>query len=471
MASAKDKHIWTVLDERFPDKQKHDWMAECLKEVFQITSAEGETMTTWTSRVQEVCSKCKRKVNVDFPTEARGWICLHASGLSEDQRAIVTAKTQGDLKWETVMAAMRSCFPDYRAPAKSSKLHSSAAYMVEEDREDPELGHGEQEADPWIQWSLRPAFLADHGVTEETTAPSDAFEEAELAEILAATWRERRTEISRLQKNRKFSQAQTVKKQLTRDASDLRRKSKCWNCGKAGHWSKDCTAPRLPTKPSGSSSDGDRVKKQAVAMVHHSPDSTPSREVMLVSSPAYGIVDSGCSKTFIGQQTLNGFMRLFHQLNMPAPETKPDSNLFKFGNDSEEWSERAVVMPVGLFGRRGSIEASIIKGDAPLLVSRATTKSLHTILNFNDETISVLGSVPQQMKYNEAGQIVINLLDFQNKHETLVTEKSNECAVSPQERSQGLTRRECRVLLAQSEAWDKSSGNCRGRTFLTTQVF
>ena len=53
------------------------------------------------------------------------------------------------------------------------------------------------------------------------------FEEAELAEILAATWRERRTEISRLQKNRKFSQAQTVKKQLTRDASDLRRKSKC----------------------------------------------------------------------------------------------------------------------------------------------------------------------------------------------------------------------------------------------------
>jgi len=39
------------------------------------------------------------------------------------------------------------------------------------------------------------------------------------------------------------------------------------------------------------------------------------------------------------------------------------------------------------------------------------------------------------------------------------TEKSNECAGSPQERSQGLTRRECSVLLAQSEAWDKSSGN------------
>jgi len=44
-----DKHIWSVLDERFPDKQKHDWMAECLREVFQITSSEGETMTAFTS--------------------------------------------------------------------------------------------------------------------------------------------------------------------------------------------------------------------------------------------------------------------------------------------------------------------------------------------------------------------------------------------------------------------------------------
>ena len=190
-------------------------------------------MTTWTSRVQEVFSKCKRKVNIDFPTEARGWTCLHASGLSEDQRAIVTAKTQGDLRLETVMAAMRSCFPDFKARAKSSKLRNSTAYIVEGDREDPDLGHGEQEADPCdsVVFEVE-AFLADHGVTKETTAPSDAFEEAEVAEILAATWRERRNEISRLQKNRKFSQALTVKKQFSRDAADLRKKSKCWNCGK-----------------------------------------------------------------------------------------------------------------------------------------------------------------------------------------------------------------------------------------------
>jgi hypothetical protein len=118
-------------------------------------------------RVQEVFTKCKRKVNVDFPTEARGWICLHSSGLSEDQRAIVTAKTQGDLKLETVMAAMRSCFPDFKAPAKTAKVRNSAAYMVEEETVDSETGYDGPESDPSdaIVFEVE-AFLADYGVKD-----------------------------------------------------------------------------------------------------------------------------------------------------------------------------------------------------------------------------------------------------------------------------------------------------------------
>lgn len=80
-----DSMIWSVLERRFPDKQKHDWMAECLREVFQMAVKDGESMVSWTARVQEVF-RCKRKVDVDFPAEARGWICLNASGLSAKTR-------------------------------------------------------------------------------------------------------------------------------------------------------------------------------------------------------------------------------------------------------------------------------------------------------------------------------------------------------------------------------------------------
>lgn len=39
-----DKHLWKALDERFPDKLKHDWSAECLKEVFTRSQNEDETI-------------------------------------------------------------------------------------------------------------------------------------------------------------------------------------------------------------------------------------------------------------------------------------------------------------------------------------------------------------------------------------------------------------------------------------------
>ena len=66
--------MWSALEERFPDKVKHDHPAECLHEVLQLAAKEGENMASWCSRVQEMFAKCCRKVNVEFPSEARGWI-------------------------------------------------------------------------------------------------------------------------------------------------------------------------------------------------------------------------------------------------------------------------------------------------------------------------------------------------------------------------------------------------------------
>ena len=454
-----DRYLWEVLDERFPDKQQHDWLAECLREVFQVTVNEGESMTSWTSRVQEVFSKCKRKVAVDFPTEARGWICLNASGLSEDQRAIVTAKTQGDLKLDTVIAAMRSCFPDYKASAKASRSRGYAAYVAEDDSgmssttAPPEDNFADFEFnDPMVQEVE--CFLADYGIQEDggSLGGNDTFEEREVAEILAASWKEKRAEISRLQRSRKWTQASMVKKQFSREASELKAKSKCWNCLKVGHWSRDCTAPRRQS-PSSSTADS-KVHGAAVATCLTVQEH--AEEALLISSPGYGIVDSGCSKTLIGQETLNDFMRLFHKFKIPVPETQEESNLFRFGNGSEEWSERTVRMPVGIFGKRGVVTAAIIKGSAPLLLSRATMAELRTILDFDAGTISILGAPPQKMKHNEAGQIILDMLEFE-VNPVLIAEDILAEHSAPH---RTLTKRERRVVLSQQAAWSKSDSKC-----------
>ena len=179
------------------DKLKHDLLAECLREVFQLAAAEGESMATWTSRVQEAFGKCCRKVSVDFPPEARGWICLNAAGLSEDQRAIVTAKTQGDLKFETVVAAMRSCFPDYKAKGRTK---TATAFLVDDanDGTEPSAFEEAEPAPDAMIYEIE-AFLTEHGASESSGVRDEIFDEAEVAEILAATWKEKRAEISKLQ--------------------------------------------------------------------------------------------------------------------------------------------------------------------------------------------------------------------------------------------------------------------------------
>ena len=300
------------------------------------------------------------------------------------------------------------------------------------------------------------AFLAEHGFHDSASGSnSEVFDEAEVAEVLAATWKEKRVEISKLQKARKFGQAASVKKQFSRDLTDIQKKSRCRKCGQIGHWARNCPS----NNPSGK---GDKVN--GAAMV--------TDEVLLVSSPGFGIIDSGCSRTLVGQQTLNDFMRLYQEKEMDVPESKPQQNLFRFGNGQEELSERAVSMPVRLHGKRGRIEAAIIKGRAPLLLSRNTLKSLDAKLDFAAETASLQGGPPRPLQVNVSGQFILNVLEDAEEGDQTEVLLSAAVASDEPERVQreeqetdtdqwlagptrAMTKREQRCLLAHSEAWDK----------------
>ena len=132
-----------------------------------------------------------------------------------------------------------------------------------------------EEAPDAVSFDEVEAFLAEYGV-QEPNQTSDIYEEEEIAEVLAATWRERRSEISKLQKSRRFGQAATVKKQFSREITDLQKKSRCRACGQIGHWARSC--------PQRASGKPDRDKVHGAAVVE---------EALLVSSPGYGIIDWG----------------------------------------------------------------------------------------------------------------------------------------------------------------------------------
>ena len=98
-------------------------MGEVLGEVFGLAAKEGESMKEWTARVGDTFERCKRKAAVDFAKEARGWIALHCASLTEEQKAIVKAKTQGALDLDTISAGIRSCFPQLKASGAKSRTY------------------------------------------------------------------------------------------------------------------------------------------------------------------------------------------------------------------------------------------------------------------------------------------------------------------------------------------------------------
>ena len=58
------------------------------------------------------------------------------------------------------------------------------------------------------------------------------------------------------------------------------------------------------------------------------------------------------------------------------------------------------------------VKAAIVKGDAPLLLSRAAMKSLKASMNFDTDELLLFGSERVPMSVNEAGQYTIDVSDF-----------------------------------------------------------
>ena len=409
--------VWTLLQERFPEKESEDQMGEALGECFGLCAKEGESMQQWAARVHEVFQKCRRKAAVEFPSVAQGWIALNCSGLTEEQRAIVKAKTQGRLELPTITAALRSCFPQFRASTKARKPVSTLYVENEEDGEGS-AADADGATDPFADVE---AFLADHNVASDANEAAEV-DESEAAEALAISWRERRQEINKLQKSRRFGQAASTRKSFRVEIAELKKRTRCRRCNGLGHWARECKAnvgvKGKDTSISTSSSAAAQADVNLAQIAYDdevafvgaaellSPRSLAACKVLssgLVSSPGYGIVDSGCGRTLIGKQTLSQLEKLLPQHTARPVERYEARSSFRFGNGAREDSQLAVRI----------IDAAVTAGQAPLLLGRPTLEKMQVVLDFSHRCMKFLGqeqAIP--MHSNSAGQLLINILAF-----------------------------------------------------------
>ena len=473
--SGGDKKIWEVLQKRFPEKEAHDLLGESLGEVFALSANEAESIKQWTARAREVFDRCERRAGVAFPAAAQGWITLNCAGLTEEQKAIVKAKTQGSLDYEAVAAAMRSCFPLYKATASRRKPVGALQVdvMTDEFEAAPEMSYTD---DAYLQEVE--AFIAEH--EHETTTEEAVFTEQEAAEALAVTWKERRKEIAKVQKSRQFGSHGTSKRQFKVEVEELKRRTKCNRCGKVGHWARECRQP-----PSAKEASSSSTPPMAANYVESSEPTTEAGygveptfvgHVMttvfsagLISSPGFGVLDSGCGRTLIGEETLKQLEPMIKARGFGSVQYYESENVFRFGNGATEVAKRACRLPVGIANKFGLIDAAIIAGSAPLLLGRPTLEKMAVKLDFAQGQMELLGCTTD-LKTNEAGQLLVDVLAYParetatpkprgNQHDRDTARSTKDDQQKVEQKAQGssqkqktkitLKKKECRCLLAQ----------------------
>ncbi|CAL1158162.1 unnamed protein product, partial [Cladocopium goreaui] len=157
----------------------------------------------------------------------------------------------------------------------------------------------------------------------------------------------------------------------------------------------------------------ERVRAKLRSSDEKVKDETTPFQISLVSSPGYAVLDSGCGKTIIGAATLESFRKIWNIAGINQPEPYAEENVFRFGNGSSEVSKTAIELPVCLAERQGVIRAAIVKGDAPLLLSRPAMKTLAAEMDFAKDELRLFGgNTAVSMQVNTAGQYMIPVTEF-----------------------------------------------------------
>ena len=142
---------------------------------------------------------------------------------------------------------------------------------------------------------------------------------------------------------------------------------------------------------------------------------TAAAEVFLTTAPGVGIVDSGCGKSVIGRRTLSRYLSALPE-GQGSAKYRDDKHLFRFGNDTTEASKQSVQLPVGIGGRRGSLQVSVLDGkakEAPLLISKPALRTLGAVLDFENSALQLkrIGT-DVKLKEGPTGHYLLDLFQF-----------------------------------------------------------
>ena len=199
-------------------------------------------------------------------------------------------------------------------------------------------------------------------------------------------------------------------------------KGDCMRCGKYGHRARDCPQkgkPKMPTESNNYVQEINREPEKSFVVFCESQEQTSEVFAAQDGAPMFkGIIDSGASETIIGVDTLQDLQDAIMQLNLdPKKHIHIDRNLrktFVFGNSESSEAIGLCKLVVGLLGAETTIEAHVVEGSAPLLLSSRFLYKHGVSIDFKQGVahFDESGNQPIQLERASSYHLQLSMLDF-----------------------------------------------------------
>eukprot|EP00435_Cladocopium_sp_Y103_P001390 s2644_g1.t1 len=451
--------IYDVLDGRFPEEAVHDRLGEVMDGIFDLKVERGESTSVFTGKARSAFAAAEVE-GVKFPDVARGYLLMRFARLSPEKRAIVLAASRQSYSEADVAAALRTTFPD---GLYTGKVTSIVAPVENEEAfvfDDETVAEHDE-------------VLAAEGVSVEDFG-DEPIEEQDAVDILM-TWKQTRSQINKEKINRGLASNADIRKMEARVRCFKCKKVGHFsrNCPTRKGVGKGATSSASQSKANfvgmvrdeGAPSDpideiilvlqswkdrprdywwvdGDRVvaveeetadnaidqiqeaytlavqEDQVENSVFFEPPSDdetdPSETVCHLVHPAgFGVVDTGCGRGVIGEETLKRHEQALKNHGLFVEELASRPHRFRYGNGSADSSHRRVQLPIFIKGREMRMRLHVVPGEVPLLISKRFLKSLGARLGLdsNELYLSAVG-IKTQMVERADGSCQIDLLDL-----------------------------------------------------------
>ena len=118
-----------------------------------------------------------------------------------------------------------------------------------------------------------------------------------------------------------------------------------------------------------------------------SDDEQEETACQLLHPAGWGVVDTGCGRGVIGENTLKRHENQLMKYDMKITELEPRPHRFRYGNGSMDVSHRRVQIPIMLAGRELRMRVHVVPGEVPLLISKRFLKSLGSQMDLQNNKV------------------------------------------------------------------------------------